>query len=541
MLNNRVIIFISIVLILGFNSAIAEEFSLNDPNVELRQIQFCIHCGNPMIVNNIDEDAPIRCPFCNKTQLKIKDNLLKSYVLQLCPGCQNAFSVYPKKEGEMTECPLCKMQQKVFGPATLTPAGAKDFDTAEKAKPAMHVHVLQKNNKQHIMSPIYSKGNYETSKDSIYIPPVSERNFGKDSIPQQIDDSEIRQGMIPEIPRELFQRGISNAPHTDQKSSGKTSADMPEKNNDPDKQEDYLKNSEADYKVSASVNGEAISAHDFELRLSYELDNERRKMGESVNSIQGRETLIRKLPEIKKRILDELIHEKLVLQKAKETGIEVKVAELEREAKLIAAQENFGKITPEIFKLARKNILMKKMLDMYVPEEPPSPAEIKEYYQQNKNRYISAEKVNINVITIFKNRSGRIDSRSASSIIAKAQREISNGADFRSIAAKYSEDTFSESGGQFQAGMATIVPVQILAVPVQNAIHQKPQGYISEPLDLINAMVIIRLNTKSGGIPLSLEKVQNEIKYILTRKKRIRNIEQFLETLRKNAVININQ
>ncbi|MHC4873336.1 MAG: peptidylprolyl isomerase [Planctomycetota bacterium] len=522
---------LALILTSSTGKVFCEEFSLNDPTVELRQLQFCRHCGNPMNVLHIKAGESLRCPFCNKTQEKVRESMLKSYTLQLCPVCQNAFNVLPKMRGEAIACPLCKKKQTVVTYATLTPATRKELKHAEEAKTALPVYIVYDRGGKNLMEPIYKPKSDYVKKNNIYIPPVKESAAAKEA-PSQIEN------MLPQKEHKVISKNTSiKAPPLDIPAKEKTSV---EKIKD-DRQQDYLQEIGSNYKVSASVNGEAIPSHEFELRLSYEIDNEYRKLGAMADSLEGRKKIIEKLPRIKKRVIDDLIHEKLIQQKADEVKLQILPKEIRKEAAAIADEQNFGKTTPQIITLAKKNLTMRKMIDSYVPEEEPAPHTIRKYYRENSGRYISLKKVSLRTITVFKNRVAQKDMRGAKHIINEAYNRYLKSREFSLVAEKYSEDIFASQQGRFKAGMSTEIPLEMLAAPVRKAAAGQKPGLCSRPIELPNAFVLILVDKVKGGSPLKFEEVQQKIKFMLKKKMRIENINKFLQKLRERAVINIKQ
>lgn len=84
------------------------------------------------------------------------------------------------------------------------------------------------------------------------------------------------------------------------------------------------------------------------------------------------------------------------------------------------------------------NIKVERLLQkLYKSLPQPAPEHISEYYEQNKDRFKSPEKVR--VAHIVKHINWQTDEKTAHDIILEAQNELKNGADFETVVAKYSD------------------------------------------------------------------------------------------------------
>lgn len=152
----------------------------------------------------------------------------------------------------------------------------------------------------------------------------------------------------------------------------------------------------------------------------------------------------------------------------------------------------------------------KEVLDKVVPE-----TEIKAFYDKNKERLLVPEQIKIRQIfvsprpeTEIKNTEGN-DAKTEAEAKQKIDRiaaELKGGADFATLAKKWSEDPSATSGGELPwFGKGRMIPV------FEEAAFKLNPGQISEPLKTDFGYYILKGDEKREKIQIPYEQVRDQI------------------------------
>ena len=152
----------------------------------------------------------------------------------------------------------------------------------------------------------------------------------------------------------------------------------------------------------------------------------------------------------------------------------------------------------------------KEVLDKVVPE-----SEIKAFYEKNKDRLLIPEQIKIRQIFVsprpeseIKNTEGN-DAKTEAEAKQKVDRilaELKNGADFASLAKKWSEDPSAANGGELPwFGKGRMVPA------FEEAAFKLNPGQISEPLKTEFGYYILKGEEKKDKVQIPYEQVRDQI------------------------------
>jgi hypothetical protein len=152
----------------------------------------------------------------------------------------------------------------------------------------------------------------------------------------------------------------------------------------------------------------------------------------------------------------------------------------------------------------------KEVLDKVVPE-----TEIKAFYDKNKDRLLIPEQIKIRQIfvsprpeTEVKNTEGN-DAKTEGEAKQKIDRiaaELKGGADFATLAKKWSEDPSATSGGELPwFGKGRMIPV------FEEAAFKLNPGQVSEPLKTDFGYYILKGEEKREKIQIPYEQVRDQI------------------------------
>lgn len=214
-------------------------------------------------------------------------------------------------------------------------------------------------------------------------------------------------------------------------------------------------------KVLAVVNGREIKQSDVELLYA--------NLGPNAAQYKGEEGY--------KQLVEQLILEEMLYSDAKENKMD--------EAKEYQAA----------LEQLKKSLLAQYLVSNLMSNIDVSEKEVEEYYNSNKNAFISGETViasHILVETLEK----------ANDIL----KEINDGLSFGDAALKYSSCPSKNSGGNLgQFGKGQMVP------EFESAVFEMKIGEISSPVKTQFGYHIIQLNEKNESKELSLEEVKEDI------------------------------
>lgn len=234
-------------------------------------------------------------------------------------------------------------------------------------------------------------------------------------------------------------------------------------------------------------------------------------------------------------VLDQMIAEKLVSQKAREEGLSV--SDEEYEAELAVLKEQFP--NEEMFELVleqqgmseetfRKQIEMNLLLEkMLAPKIEVSDEEVKEYFEENKEMFGEPEKVTAKQIVL--------ESEEAAQ---KARKRVISGEDFAKVAEDVSVDEQTkESGGDLgtlaKGDMAQTDPI------LEEEIFALSAGDISEPIEgALGLYYIVHVSDKTKAKEGTFnDQAALEITEQLKEQKMQEEAPAFIEELRQNADI----
>jgi peptidyl-prolyl cis-trans isomerase C len=286
----------------------------------------------------------------------------------------------------------------------------------------------------------------------------------------------------------------------------------------------------------ALVNGSAISRADFDREMSG-IRQRFLSMGKQVSDAQ--------LPDLEKRVLDNLINVELLYQQSQKVGTKVDEAEVNAQfetlKKKFPTEAEFKniiekmKLTEEAMKSQiRRGIAIQRFLDkqtigkVKIPEE-----EIKAYYEGHTNLFKKPEQVRASHILI------KVDPKATEKQKAKARKKIEkigkrlkDGEDFGALAKEFSQCPSSAKGGDLNYfGRGQMVK------PFSDAAFALNVGETSDVVETRFGYHLIKVTEKKPATTLSYEEVKDRIRQNLMREKIREEVSQYVMQLKKEAKI----
>ncbi|MBI3950849.1 MAG: peptidyl-prolyl cis-trans isomerase [Acidobacteria bacterium] len=241
----------------------------------------------------------------------------------------------------------------------------------------------------------------------------------------------------------------------------------------------------------ARINGETISREEFErfFAIPDDVEPEARRVIEARYSN----------PENKRAFLERLITRKLLLQHAKQIGID--------------QRPSFQKSVEEI-------LLRELEQEIYSDTEVPDKA-LRQHYEAHPEQYMTPVMVRLQQIRVSKKQTAEM-----------VRERLSRGEDFAWLAKAFSTDLFASSGGDIG-----YYPVHSLVPEVRGVVSQMKMGKWSGVIQRPDDYVIVKLLDRQGAKPIAFEEVKEKIREQLLKKA----YEDYLATLKAEAKIAVNE
>ena len=296
--------------------------------------------------------------------------------------------------------------------------------------------------------------------------------------------------------------------------------------------------------IAAVVNGDIITFSQVR-----ELMGAREKSASEI--YQGPE-LQKKVLEMRKEAIKDLIDRTLILQEFKKKEFNIPSYIIDDSVQRIIRQEFGGDRTAFVrtlqsqgYTMARFRETEKDKITVQVMRQAKtsdniivSPVKIREYYEKNRAAYSLPEQVKLRMIVI---KEGAVagdapadPSVSKKEMAAEIREKLAGGAEFDRLAQMYSEDSTNEAGGDWGWVERKTLNEELSKV----AFSLKP-GEISQIIPLDNSYYILMVEAKKPSITKPLSEVQQEIVQVLVQQEKIKGQERWLQGLREKAYIKI--
>lgn len=289
--------------------------------------------------------------------------------------------------------------------------------------------------------------------------------------------------------------------------------------------------------VLARINGEEVSKADFEKAL---LAIERRA-GASVPPDQR--------DEIYRGVLDQLITYRVLLQETKTRNVTVTDADVDARIAAIRSQfpteeaftqtlQQQGVTLAEVRTDTRNDMLVSKMIEASVGGQPPavSPETVTAFYAENPDQFLEAEKVRASHILIGVPQGADAAAKEAARTrAAGVLRDAKAGRDFGDLARQHSEDP----GSAPQGGDLGFFTREQMVGPFAEAAFTLPAGQTSELVETEFGFHIIRVAEKQAARTVPFEDVREQIREYLENQSRQKATQDFVESLRSRATVDI--
>jgi peptidyl-prolyl cis-trans isomerase C len=289
-------------------------------------------------------------------------------------------------------------------------------------------------------------------------------------------------------------------------------------------------------KTVATVDGEVILMSEYEKRAKPILE-------EYEKLPTGPDKEIR-IKELKEKILDQMIDEKVLIHEAKRMKINVTRKEvqdgIEEIKKRFTKEEEYNQelarqgLTEEKFKeQVKEQLMVIKLIDQEVKAKvvPPTDSEIEDFYKQHESEMVEPEQVRVRHILIKVGEN--TDKKEALKRITEILKEAKKGkTSFAELAKKYSEDPSAAKGGD----IGFFVRGQMVR-KFEEVAFALNVGEISDVVETEYGYHIIQSIEKKTAEKKSLDEIRDYLRNFISQKKMEERYEKWLRVLRDKASI----
>jgi peptidyl-prolyl cis-trans isomerase SurA len=247
-------------------------------------------------------------------------------------------------------------------------------------------------------------------------------------------------------------------------------------------------------------------------------------------------------------LTNEMISELLIKDRADRLGITVSDAELKEAVNRLKQQ--YGITTDEQFESSlassgltradmearlRDTLITNKVFGKELrSREQLTDSELRDRYNREKDSFRLPERAHLREIVVLKPESGSVEeSRTRANEIAEAARKP--GTDFGNLAS-----TMSDAGTKDKGGDLGEVAKGDLVADLDKAVFNAPQGAILGPIETKSAWHIMKVEARLPSEVPAFESVKDKLRQDASEETFERDYKAYIETLRKDAFIQIN-
>jgi parvulin-like peptidyl-prolyl isomerase len=248
-------------------------------------------------------------------------------------------------------------------------------------------------------------------------------------------------------------------------------------------------------------------------------------------------------------MVNELISELLIKDRADRLAITVSDAEMRESVGRLKQQ--YGITTDQQFEESlrtsgltraemearlRDTLITNKVFGRELrSREQLTDAELRERYNREKDAFRLPERAHLREIVILKPESGSLDeARTRANEIAEAARKA--GTDFANLAT-----TMSESGTKDKGGDLGEVAKGDLVADLDKAVFNAQPGAIIGPIETKSAWHVMKVEQRLPSEVPAFESVKDKLRQDASQETFERDYKAYIETLRKDAFVQINE
>jgi peptidyl-prolyl cis-trans isomerase SurA len=291
-------------------------------------------------------------------------------------------------------------------------------------------------------------------------------------------------------------------------------------------------------RVVARVNGDIIILSAVQEKATFIAEQVKARQGSLPDNMSGDELLA--------SVLNDMVDEKLQLQEARKTLMEVDERRVEKaiadikgnnnitEEQLEEMLEQEGKSIESYKKQVRDQILVSQIIGYRLKTSAVvSDKEIHKYYLKNQKEFWKPEKSFFrHILFIFEPGISDKEKRFKTIKAKEVLRQIKAGKSFEDLAIKYSEDVSSSSGGEIG-----YIAKGTLVAELEDVAFKLKEGKVSGLVKSDYGLHIIKNDHIVSASLKPFEDVKDEIgKHLFSENRKVR-YDKWMKSLKKNAFI----
>lgn len=294
-------------------------------------------------------------------------------------------------------------------------------------------------------------------------------------------------------------------------------------------------------RVVAVVNDEVITQAELDifLRPIYEQYSKEYSGPELVNAVH----------EVREKILNQMIEDKLVYQEAVAQGIEIKEEDEEKEFQAFKAKmehpgeldemlEREGLTMKSLRERLKKQAMVRQLQDREIRSKViVSPAELEDFFKKNPDQFRTKERVRVKSLTIKKSKEARakgLTDEKAKQTIDLLEQKIKLNRNFDQIVKSFSEDSHAK-----QEGPGEWIERGAMIESVDEALFKTPVGQQTGVVETPIGYHLFRIEVKEAEKILTFEEVKDQIAGYLFQEKSSARFRDWMEEIKKAAYISI--
>jgi peptidyl-prolyl cis-trans isomerase SurA len=254
--------------------------------------------------------------------------------------------------------------------------------------------------------------------------------------------------------------------------------------------------------------------------------------------------------EFRKGLVDDMINELLIKDRADRLNISVTDSDvkdaIERlkqqhgigsDEQFEASLRNSGLTRAEMESRLRETLIQQKVFARELRNRSDmTDAELRDRYNREKDQYRLPERAHLREIVVLKpeGEARLAEARQRAAEIAEAARKP--GTDFQQVAS-----TMSESGTRDKGGDLGEVAKGDLVPELDKAVFSAPNGTVLGPLETKSAWHIILVEQRLPSEVPAFESVKDRLRRDATEETYQRDYKNYLDALRKDAFVQVNQ
>jgi peptidyl-prolyl cis-trans isomerase SurA len=289
-------------------------------------------------------------------------------------------------------------------------------------------------------------------------------------------------------------------------------------------------------RVVATVNGEAITLHELQKAALSTLGQTQLPARGGIRTPRERE--------LERQVLERLIEDRLVVQRARELGLTVTVREVDAALETLRQEGRFSPeefqqslrqrgFTPEDYRrFIGEEILKSKAFNEDVRQSiVVTPEEVTAYYDAHRSEFSTPERVTIRHLLVLK------EGRTVDEARARAQAArdlLESGRDFQEVAQAYSQDSSKVKGeisGWLNRG--DTLP------ELEEVLFSLRPGQVSPPIETNLGFHLVRQESREAERVVPREEVAPVILDRLREEKTQQRLKDWLQGLRERGAVSV--